>query len=555
MKAWQQRLILYTLLVLVGTTLIGLKANIPFFMQMTSSLGISNTAFVEEVSTPAISTPAIDSFKTPGFLALKAKATKGDAEAALQVARTYKMAPNGDIKTANDWYIKAAEAGQAYAQYYIASNYFYGTEGLPTDKKKAKYWSEKAANQGDSVAQLAIGIIYENENNYKKAIFWYEKAIAQGNYEAMGNMASLYYNGNGVTKDFKKGFALRKKSADAGVKEAQYELGYDFLAGEDGTLQDYKQAKQYLEKSALQGMPNAQYCLGWLYDYALGVDPDKQIAKHWYEKAIANGSEEAQTALDAMLKDGLHGKKMDVTAIKTFEGLLQKAEKTQASEDQYAVANAYGWGKGVAKSYQKSYEWLEKAAKQGHVQSIGSLGDYWYDGLGGTVDFKKAIVFYEQAAAKGEKWNQNRLGYMYDAGEGTAIDKKKAVYWYKKSAEQGYDVAQINLGIQYEYGEGIGTNPEQALYWYYMAAKQGNSDAMRRVGHMHEYGQGIVQSKEKAYFWYEKSAMAGGRKEKEAMANRYFGDARRGPTKFIQGGYWLMLSSFDLIKEAEASKS
>ena len=49
MKAWQQRTILYTVLVLAATTMIGLKANIPFFMQMTSSLGISNTAFVEEV--------------------------------------------------------------------------------------------------------------------------------------------------------------------------------------------------------------------------------------------------------------------------------------------------------------------------------------------------------------------------------------------------------------------------------------------------------------------------------------------------------------------------
>ena len=55
---------------------------------------------------------------------------------------------------------------------------------MDVNYKKAIEWYEKAAEQGDAEAQYNLGVMYENgqgvDVNYKKAIEWYEKAAEQG---------------------------------------------------------------------------------------------------------------------------------------------------------------------------------------------------------------------------------------------------------------------------------------------------------------------------------------------------------------------------------------
>ena len=61
---------------------------------------------------------------------------------------------------------------------------------------------EKAAEQGDAMAQLDIAFCYNNgkgvEQCYSKAAYWYEKAAEQGLPKAQHNLGFSYYNGEGV---------------------------------------------------------------------------------------------------------------------------------------------------------------------------------------------------------------------------------------------------------------------------------------------------------------------------------------------------------------------
>ena len=61
---------------------------------------------------------------------------------------------------------------------------------------------EKAAEQGDAMAQLDIAFCYNNgkgvEQSYTKAAYWYEKAAEQGLAKAQHNLGFSYYNGEGV---------------------------------------------------------------------------------------------------------------------------------------------------------------------------------------------------------------------------------------------------------------------------------------------------------------------------------------------------------------------
>ena len=56
---------------------------------------------------------------------------------------------------------------------------YYNGQGVEQDYKKAVYWWDKSAEQGDADAQHNLGLMYDNgqgvEQDYKKAVYWYRK--------------------------------------------------------------------------------------------------------------------------------------------------------------------------------------------------------------------------------------------------------------------------------------------------------------------------------------------------------------------------------------------
>ena len=63
----------------------------------------------------------------------------------------------------------------------------------------------KDAYQGDSNAQLQIGVCYANgygvEQNYTEAVTWFQKSAEQGNAESQCLLGICYGMGYGVDKD------------------------------------------------------------------------------------------------------------------------------------------------------------------------------------------------------------------------------------------------------------------------------------------------------------------------------------------------------------------
>ena len=79
---------------------------------------------------------------------------------------------------------KGAELGLIQSQLWVAESYYNGTNNILPNMQQAAYWYEKAAEQGDKTAQLAIATCYEKglgvEVDAEKAQAWKEKALAQG---------------------------------------------------------------------------------------------------------------------------------------------------------------------------------------------------------------------------------------------------------------------------------------------------------------------------------------------------------------------------------------
>jgi TPR repeat protein len=100
--------------------------------------------------------------------ALLAKANAGDASSQELVADAYAAGKGGardprqladDYKQAAAWYHKAADQGNTVAQIHLADLYRDG-RGVARDPAQAATWYRKAAELGDAAAQSTLGILY-----------------------------------------------------------------------------------------------------------------------------------------------------------------------------------------------------------------------------------------------------------------------------------------------------------------------------------------------------------------------------------------------------------
>ena len=96
-------------------------------------------------------------------------------------------------KEALEKLIKAAEQGDANAQYELGNLCLVGGDFVSKDVKKASEWFGKAAEQGNPDAQYELGSLYKQGTGISqddaKANKWFKKAAKQGNKRAKNFLA------------------------------------------------------------------------------------------------------------------------------------------------------------------------------------------------------------------------------------------------------------------------------------------------------------------------------------------------------------------------------
>lgn len=230
---------------------------------------------------------------------------------------------------------KAAEYGNAGAQYYLGAMYMDGL-GLEKDYSEAVKWFRKAAVQGNAKAQNNLGLMYNRGNgvpqNSTEAVKWYRKAAEQGDAMAQYNLGYMYHQGTGVVQNFEEAVNWYLKSAESGYDNGQVNLGFMYMTG-NGVNRDYSEAMIWFRKAAEQENAIAQNNIGSMYLNGYGVTKDYSEAFKWFHKASAQGFSLAQ----------------------------------------FNIGMMYAEGKGVTKSADEARYWLEKAAAQGHEDARKEL--------------------------------------------------------------------------------------------------------------------------------------------------------------------------------------
>lgn len=181
-----------------------------------------------------------------------------------------------DMKEANAWLLKAAEAGDLTSQTTLAAKYFLGEgplgEEIPKDTKKAATWLIKAAEQGNDLSCLWLG--------------------------------QLYRDGDGVERDTKQALQLFAKWTITG-ENSNNEIGKLLRSEKDPSL--LKQAEWILSGEALQGNEFAQLALGTIYFDGVGTPKDFTKAAKWLEMAAGQGCPDAITKVASCYGKGGYG--------------------------------------------------------------------------------------------------------------------------------------------------------------------------------------------------------------------------------------------------------
>ena len=89
-------------------------------------------------------------------------------------------------------------------------------------------------------------------------------------------------------------------------------------------------------------------------------------------------------------------------------------------------------------SNERSAEWFQKTALQGHANAQNELGfACQYSEPGVPQSDEKAIELYSQCAAQGNPQGQSNLGLCYYDGRGCKQNYERAVELFRQSAAQG----------------------------------------------------------------------------------------------------------------------
>jgi hypothetical protein len=96
--------------------------------------------------------------------------------------------------------------------------------GVPQDNAESVRWYRKAADQGDADAQYNLGAMYANgqgiPQDYAEAMRWCRKAADQGNSSAQYHLGVMYAYGQGVPRDFVRAHIWTNLAAAQGDEEA-----------------------------------------------------------------------------------------------------------------------------------------------------------------------------------------------------------------------------------------------------------------------------------------------------------------------------------------------
>ena len=114
--------------------------------------------------------------------------------------------------------------------------YFQGT-GVPKSYREGANWYKRAADHGDALAQYLVAVEYDHGRGFatspKDAVTYYTLSARQGNPEGEVGLCLMYFLGRGVSRDYIQAYmwcSLAVTNAPTEAERASFAPGLDQVA-------------------------------------------------------------------------------------------------------------------------------------------------------------------------------------------------------------------------------------------------------------------------------------------------------------------------------------
>ncbi|GJJ14818.1 hypothetical protein Clacol_009086 [Clathrus columnatus] len=218
----------------------------------------------------------------------------------------HKAATLATIETPQPAYVYGLLLLGEFAQVQVPENVFFALALIPPGTNaltEARKYIEKAAYLGFAPAQYKLGHAYEY-------------AIAP--FEADPLLSVQWYS----------------LASQQGEAEADMALSKWFLCGAEGAFEkDENLAFVFAEKAASKALPSAEFALGYYAEVGIGMHKDVEVAKAWYEKAIAHGNPDAPDRLAALSQPSPHALSRTEHEKITDDRLVRRRSQAKATAE------------------------------------------------------------------------------------------------------------------------------------------------------------------------------------------------------------------------------
>lgn len=182
-----------------------------------------------------------------------------------------------------------------------------------------------------------------------------------------------------------------------------YKEARNYLYGTQETEPDAEAAYEFMLEEADRGNVYAMHDMGKIYTQGIFVEPDKEKAEKWYNRALS-----AMLAVDQ--------------------------EKKKACL-QYHIGKMYQYGLGTGENLTEAAAWFSKAADQEYSSALYSLGMLTLHGKGVEQDYAKAFNLFRCAYKKGNPYAAYEVGRLYESGTGRKMFLR-CIFRFSKSGKE-----------------------------------------------------------------------------------------------------------------------
>ncbi|MCR9096619.1 MAG: hypothetical protein NXI30_20545 [bacterium] len=350
------------------------------------------------------------------------------------------------------------------------------------DTEEAEAFLERAAERGDPLAQLDLGLVYARGSDDA-----HERARAVELFQSV---------------------ASNETASRTLRNAAEAELAAILL---DPSLGHYApdEARRMLEGGVARGSAPARHALAKIYELGRGVPVDARKAARLYERNVEEGFAPSISALGVLHANGTGVLLDDPKAVR----LYRRAAELGDREGQFNLGWRYQLGKGAVRSRRRAIELYELAAAQGHPGARVRAGEVlWLLDRGAETD-ARALRWLELAGASSDPANFLWIGQLFEGGaDGRGrVDIARAEAWYRKGVAADDPASMMALAALLLEKREPATEAadREALDLHERLAASGLPAALEALALHYQLGRGVERSAEKAASLRQRAAELG----------------------------------------------